>query len=428
MKKNNLLLATSILMMCSSCQIISNDSNDIIESKDESKIEISENVVKDNSNPSLSNCIDLNFEIENRIVSISSLKLKDNVKAIDKEDGDISSQIKVTVTNHYTKEEVSFIDLSTDGLFDLFYEIFDKDGGYNYDLRYIVVGDPYTNLDDNGNEKKFKTLSASELQEIEDTYEVIFEEDFNYEGMPGEVEGENDYNAYTYQLGGGGWGNNELQTYEKNQRTCYVSDGYLKISAIKENGKYYSARLNTKNSFSANWTYGKYEVVAKLPQGNGPWPAIWMMPNDSSYGSWPKSGEIDIMETSQYYKNKILGTIHTEAYYHSIGTQKVGYHNDSTIYTTFNKYSIEWLPDRMLFKFNDKVYFSYKPSDFTSNVTYKQWPFNKPFHFIFNIAMGGMMGGTISDTLYDDYGEVAMFIDSIKVSQSTYVNSHFSKK
>ena len=154
-----------------------------------------------------------------------------------------------------------------------------------------------------------------------------------------------------------------------------------------------------------------------------------MMPNDYyHYGEWPLCGEIDIMETSNYYRNRIIGTIHTLSYNHNKGTQKSGGVNDSTIYSEYHKYSIEWLPDRIKWYFDDNLYYTYKPSNYLYNesqeVTVNEWPFNYSFHLIFNIAMGGEMGGTISDTLFDEYEEIAMYIDKVSVYQSTYVNEN----
>ena len=377
---------------------------------------------------------DFIFEVDENVppIVVSRYDFLANTIASDEEDGDLTDKITYEITNFYTNSKVSTIDLSTDGKYLIIYSVTDSNGNTTTSKNYIIVGDPAANLDENGNKKTFPNISDSEYELIKNSYELIFDQDYNYTGAPGTVEGESDYNGYFYQTGGGGWGNNEVQIYEQKDRTCYVSDGALKIQVIKEGNTYYSARLNTSEKISANWTYGIYEVTAKLPQGQGPWPAIWMMPNDYyHYGEWPLCGEIDIMETSNYYRNRIIGTIHTLSYNHNKGTQKSGGINDSTIYSEYHKYSIEWLPDRIKWYFDDQLYFTYKPASYLYNesqeVTVNEWPFNYSFHFIFNIAMGGGMGGSISDTLFDEYDEIAMYIDKVSVYQSTYVNEKYVK-
>ena len=128
-------------------------------------------------------------------------------------------------------------------------------------------------------------------------YKLVWSDEFNYSGLP-------DSKKWSYDTSGNasGWGNNEAQYYTNAQlKNAEVKDGCLHINAIKEDfegKKYTSARLVTKSK--GDWLYGKVEVRAKLPEGRGMWPAIWMLPTDWSYGGWPASGEIDIMENVGY--------------------------------------------------------------------------------------------------------------------------------
>lgn len=141
--------------------------------------------------------------------------------------------------------------------------------------------------------------------------EPVWADEFNYTGEP-------DPAKWGYDIGGSGWGNNELQYYTNSRSNSNVADGTLKITARKENveGKEYSsARLVSKDK--GDFLYGRFEIKAKLPTGRGTWPALWMLPTNWAYGGWPESGEIDIMEHVGYDQDRVHITVHTEAYNHS---------------------------------------------------------------------------------------------------------------
>jgi beta-glucanase (GH16 family) len=131
------------------------------------------------------------------------------------------------------------------------------------------------------------------------TYNLVWSDEFDYTGLP-------DTTKWSYDVGGSGWGNQELQYYTyRRTDNARVEEGKLIIEAIKESYSgmnYTSARLVTKNQ--GDWLYGKIEVSAMLPKGRGTWPAIWMLPTDWEYGGWPSSGEIDIMEHVGYDEGK----------------------------------------------------------------------------------------------------------------------------
>jgi len=139
-----------------------------------------------------------------------------------------------------------------------------------------------------------------------DTWQLVWSDEFD--GPNGSAPDPTKWNLID---AGGGFGNNELQYYTRRRDNSYLENGSLVIVAKKENYNnhaYTSAKLTSQ--YKGDWKYGRFEIRAKLPYGRGMWPAIWMMPTDSVYGGWPKSGEIDIMENRGDQMNKVSGTIH----------------------------------------------------------------------------------------------------------------------
>jgi beta-glucanase (GH16 family) len=195
---------------------------------------------------------------------------------------------------------------------------------------------------------------------------------------------------WSWEINGDGGGNNELQYYTALPTNSYIENGKLIIKAIHENyqnREYTSARLRTKNK--GDWLYGRIEVSAKIPIGIGTWPAIWMLPTDWTYGGWPASGEIDVMEHVGYDPNVIHGSIHTQAYNHTIGTQKTAQLKIPTATTQFHLYVIEWFADHIDFYIDSYKYFTFN----NENKGWQYWPFDKRFHLILNLAVGGNWGG-----------------------------------
>lgn len=233
---------------------------------------------------------------------------------------------------------------------------------------------------------------------------LIWEEEFNYEGLPKESD-------WGYDVGGNGWGNAELQYYtEKNPDNVYVEDGKLTITSWNEaydKNEYTSTRLVTRGK--KDFLYGRIEVKAKLPKGKGTWPAIWMMPTDSLYGDWPKSGEIDIMEHVGFDQDTIHGTVHTEKYYWKNSNQKSAQIKGEEVSDTFHTYSLEWTPKVIKVYFDDTLYFTYQ----NENSGKDAWPFDQKFYLILNIAVGGAWGG--QQGVDADVFPQTLEIDSIKV-------------
>ncbi len=250
-----------------------------------------------------------------------------------------------------------------------------------------------------------KTFNASYDYESLN-YQLVFYDEFDKEsGTPSILK-------WKYQVGDGGWGNNELQYYTDGLN-ARIENYNLIITARKEemgDSAYTSARMNSVRSF----TYGKFEVKAMLPEGSGTWPAIWLMPQASVYGSWPLSGEIDMMEHVGTDQNKVHFSVHTERYYFKINTQKTFVTTISSVSEMYHVYSIEWLPDKIIFSVDEHVYFTYNPNDYVSCPTSAEWPFDRPFYLIMNIAIGGWGG-----TPYDGFVEEEMLIDYVRVYQAT---------
>ncbi|HEU4768561.1 MAG TPA: glycoside hydrolase family 16 protein [Pyrinomonadaceae bacterium] len=232
---------------------------------------------------------------------------------------------------------------------------------------------------------------ASFQQPPKNSWQLVWSDEFDYTGLP-------DSSKWGYDVGGHGWGNKELQNYtERRKENARVENGVLIIEARRDGGDanpYTSARLVTKGK--GDWTYGRFEVRAKLPSGRGTWPAVWMLATQHSYGQgyWPDNGEIDIMEHVGFDPDVVHFSAHTKAYYHSIGTQKTGKTTVDSARSGFNVYAVEWTPQEIRWYVNDKQTFKFNNERLSNSAAdYKQWPFDKPFHILLNVAVGGTWGG-----------------------------------
>ena len=248
----------------------------------------------------------------------------------------------------------------------------------------------------------------AQLDNVKAKYTLVWSDEFDYSGLP-------DAKKWSFDVDGNtsGWGNNEAQFYTKDRiQNAEVKDGYLTITAIKEDfqhKKYTSARLVTKSK--GDWLYGRIEVKAKLPDGKGMWPAIWMLPTDWAYGGWPASGEIDIMENVGYDPFVIVASAHTQSYNHVQRTQKNDKVTIPDCYTNFHLYALEWEANEYRVFVDDRLCFTFK----NEGIGYKVWPFDKRFHLLLNIAVGGNWGGAkgIDDTIFPR----SMVVDYVRVYQ-----------
>ena len=237
-----------------------------------------------------------------------------------------------------------------------------------------------------------KTISNSIDITVAVTQSLLWSDEFNNSGAP-------DPSKWGYDIGtgGGGWGNNELQYYTNRTDNAEVSGGVLKIKAKKENfsgSAYTSARLISKGKF--DFKYGKIEFSAKLPDGVGTWPALWMLGSSISTVGWPACGEIDVMEHRGMELNKIFGTVHHPG--HSGGNADGGTKVISGATTGFHKYTCEWTAAAIKFYVDDQVYYTF-PNN--SSV-----PFNSNFFIIMNVAIGGNFAGAVDPALTSAIMEV----------------------
>ena len=270
----------------------------------------------------------------------------------------------------------------------------------------IVIPGPNNPKEDTPSEFVYHEIEPDEFSNdtiaiLPNGYKLVWTDEFNYTGSP-------DSSKWNYEVGGGGWGNNESQFYTNRDDNSYVSDGYLTITAKKESlsgYSYTSARLTSKNK--GDFKYGYIEFRAILPEGLGTWPALWMMPTKSVYGGWPNSGEIDIMETTGKNPSYIQGTTHTTV---SQGGGVGGATTCPTSTKQWNTYACEWDDSGIKFMVNGKTYFTYTHSPSHDST---RWPFDQEFFLIMNIAMGGNMGGNIAS----DFSEAKMLVDYVRVYQ-----------
>ncbi|MGG7663078.1 glycoside hydrolase family 16 protein [Dyadobacter sp. BHUBP1] len=228
-----------------------------------------------------------------------------------------------------------------------------------------------------------------------------WQDEFNTPGKP-------DATKWSYDLGDHGWGNNELENYTDKIENAKVENGNLVITAIKEpSGKqqYSSARLVSKGK--ADFTYGKFEIRAKLPKGRGTWPAIWMLASGKDYGNkgWPDNGEIDIMEHVGFDQDRVHGNIHTKAFNHAIKTNKGNNVIVAGLSEDFHVYTCEWTPETVTILVDGNAYFTFKKE---ASYQWPEWPFDKPFHLILNVAVGGNWGGQkgVDDSIFPQKMEV----------------------
>jgi len=219
---------------------------------------------------------------------------------------------------------------------------------------------------------------------------AIWFDEFNVDGAPNNAK-------WGYDLGAGGWGNNEAQYYTNRVENVIVQNGVLKIKTIKENysgSNYTSARILTKDKFS--FKYGKVEIKAKLPSGGGIWPALWMLGNNIGTVGWPACGEIDIMENVGNSPDKIYGTLHHPG--HSGGNGDGATVNIANTTTEFHIYCLDWRADFIKFYVDNQLFYTFTNS---ANL-----PFNQNFFIIINSAIGGNFGGIIDPNFISSTFEI----------------------
>jgi beta-glucanase (GH16 family) len=230
-------------------------------------------------------------------------------------------------------------------------------------------------------------------------YVLVWADEFDAPGLPDATRW--GYDTDRNRLG---WWNNERQYYAAARvQNSVVEAGRLRITARREalstlpdwgGQAYSSARLVTRGK--AQWTYGFFEVRAKMPCGTGTWPAIWML---GTGGVWPDDGEIDIMEHAGRNPGEILGTVHTPI---TGGSGNGARTSVPTACSEFHDYQMLWTPDEISFAVNGRVYHRY-PNPRTGRAA---WPFDAPQYLLLNIAIGGTLGGAVDDSIFPRTMEV----------------------
>ena len=197
-------------------------------------------------------------------------------------------------------------------------------------------------------------------------------------------------NVWTFDLGNNsGWGNNELEYYTSRPQNAYVSNGLLHIVALQEafNGYHYtSARMKTQGLFSRK--YGRFEFRAKLPQGVGFWPGLWMLGTNISSVGWPACGEVDVMENKGSSLTNVQGSIHSGSDATKVYTLPGG------SVTNFHTYLLEWTTNAFLWYVDNLLYET--RTNWSSSIGPYPAPFNQPFFLIMNLAVGGNYVGNPS--------------------------------
>ncbi|NKB71168.1 MAG: family 16 glycosylhydrolase [Candidatus Latescibacteria bacterium] len=257
----------------------------------------------------------------------------------------------------------------------------------------------------------FVTLVLAALPAVlmAQNWELIWEDEF--EG------GQLDPERWSFELGDGcpnlcGWGNGELQYYRIANAT--VAEGLLTLTARAESFlgyDYTSARIRTKDK--GDWLYGRFEMRARMPRGRGLWAAFWMLPTDQVYGRWAASGEIDIMEHVGHEPASIHGTIHYGGEAPSNRQAGRTYRlPEGAFADAFHLFAVEWEPEEIRWYVDGTLYatqnrWSSEAADFPA-------PFDRRFHLLFNLAVGGSWPGPPDETTQFPQ---SMQIDYVRVYQ-----------
>jgi beta-glucanase (GH16 family) len=214
-----------------------------------------------------------------------------------------------------------------------------------------------------------------------------------------------DSSYWAYDLGNGdptnpGWGNAEVEYYTNNSANISIYDGLLTITARQQNygsQQYTSARIKTDGNI--DFEYGKLDVIAKLPSGDGTWPAIWLLPqnniyyynsSDSDSLQYLNDGEIDVMEAVGGQPGLVTSSAQSRNYNQFLNDERIATDTVPDDTTTFHDYGLTWTPHQLLFTIDGVTYHTVNRA---STDTYKEWPYDQPYYLIINLALGGTYGG-----------------------------------
>ena len=206
---------------------------------------------------------------------------------------------------------------------------------------------------------------------------------------------------WVMETGGNGWGNNELETYTNRPQNAHVQEGNLAITANKETytgldgitRNYTSARMKTAGLFDQK--YGRFEARIQIPQGQGMWPAFWMLGNNIGTVGWPACGEIDIMENVGKEPDKVHGSMHGPGYSGGNGLTGTDTLPSGKFADGFHLFAVEWEPNVVRFFVDSTLYETRTPADLPAGTT---WVFDHPFFILLNVAVGGDWPGSPDNT------------------------------
>ena len=285
----------------------------------------------------------------------------------------------------------------------------------------VVVADGELNIDFEASvgEPVLSALVVVPRQEPADDWQLVWDDEFDGEAL--------DEDKWSPNIWPPRKVNDEDQAYTGREKNIRLEDGMLVIEAHKEDyegAQYTSGRIHTAGKGAL--LYGRIEMRAQLPSGQGTWPAYWMLPTDpfrsatncsegewqgnSDCDAWPNSGEIDILEHVGYQMDHIHGTVHNEAYYWVKWEQRKGRILIDGVDDDFHVYALEWTPERIDAYVDGAHYFTYM----NEGTGWNAWPYDHPFHLILNIAVGGVWGragGPIDDTIFPQ----RMLVDYVRV-------------
>lgn len=225
-------------------------------------------------------------------------------------------------------------------------------------------------------------------------YNLVWSDEFNGPAV--------DQTAWSFDLGDGcpglcGWGNNELQYYTSSPNNVFFQDGKLIIEAKKESygGKDYTS-TKIKTAGKKSFKFGRIDIRAQLPKGKGIWPAFWMLPQSNVFGTWPRSGEIDIMEVIGSEPARLHGTLHYGPGPGSIQFTRSTVLQNGDFSDKFHVFSIEWKEDEIRWFLDGNLFSTATRADLGA----VQYPFNEEFYLILNLAVGGNWPGSPDNTTY----------------------------
>ena len=252
-------------------------------------------------------------------------------------------------------------------------------------------------------------------------YQLLWHDEFNGTEM--------NQDRWNYEPHEPGWTNEELQEYTTSTDNVFVRDGKLVLKAIKteKDGKAYYTSGKVTGQNKTDFTYGKVVVSAKVPEGQGLWPAIWMMPKEQDYyGEWPKCGEIDIMEVLGSNVSTAYGTLHYgEPHGETQGTYVL---KDTDYSQDFHEFSVEWEPGEFRWYIDGELY--HTANDWFTAVKGEEEkpypaPFDQPFFVQLNLAVGGTWPGDPDETT--DFDKAEFEIDYVRVYQKPEYDTNVKK-